>query len=284
MSIRASYVPFRYPRYPGRASTLSRGHAPIGQEIGVPFQTGRLPLGGRHILIIEEKAINARPLMFLLQQWGHEVAISNLQSLTSREKSARTPDVVILSASWLDIDFEVTAKQFSGRRIRLILIGGSQEAAGRLRRDHADVHLLSADWQPTQLSAILQGAESHGQLTSSEPTLVIKFGRWIMDVDERILQDELGEIILLSDCEFRLLRTFVMHPRRVLSRHQLLDLLTFAGSDISDRSIDAQICRLRRRLAAGHDLIRTVRNEGYIFSMQVSRLPRHAHASGSSKA
>ncbi len=279
MSIRAPYVPFRYPRYPGRSSTLSRAHASLDEKIGVLSQTGRLPPVGKHILIIEEKTISARPLMLLLQQWGHDVAISSMESLASQDMDAHSPDIVILSGSWLNIDFAVTAKQFAGRRIRMILIGGCQEAVGRLRRDHDDVHLLAADWQLSQLSTALQTSVSREQFSYlEEPSPHMKFGRWIMDVDQRILQDDLGEIILLSDGEFRLLRTFVMHPRRVLSRSQLLDLLTFAGSDITDRSIDAQICRLRRRLAGERNLIRTVRNEGYMFSMPVSRLQRHANS------
>mgnify|MGYP002343971465 CR=1 FL=1 len=43
---------------------------------------------------------------------------------------------------------------------------------------------------------------------------------------------------------------------------------------IRDRAIDVQISRLRRKLddgAAGQDLIRTVRNEGYMFSAKVRR-------------
>lgn len=273
MSIRAPYVPFRYPRYPGRSSTLSRAHTPLDEKIGARSQTGHLPPVGKHILIIEERTVSARPLMLILQQWGHDVAISDMESLASQNMHAQGPDIVILSGSWLNTDFAITAKLFAGRQIRLIMIGGSQEAVGRLRRDHDDVQLLVADWQLCQLSAALQTTESRERFSSLEkPSPFLKFGRWIMDVDQRIVQDDLGEIIVLSDGEFRLLRTFLKHPRRVLSRSQLLDQLTFAGSDITDRSIDAQICRLRRRLAGERNLIRTVRNEGYMFSMPVSRL------------
>jgi two-component system OmpR family response regulator len=60
----------------------------------------------------------------------------------------------------------------------------------------------------------------------------------------------------------------------VLSRDQLLDLARGPDSDAYDRAIDVQISRLRRKLedgAEGQDLIRTIRNEGYIFDARVVR-------------
>jgi two-component system OmpR family response regulator len=78
---------------------------------------------------------------------------------------------------------------------------------------------------------------------------------------------------MLSDGEFRLLRAFVERPRRVLTRDQLLDYARGTETDNYDRAIDVQISRLRRKLAAGGDgdLIRTVRNEGYMFIPAVRR-------------
>jgi two-component system OmpR family response regulator len=62
----------------------------------------------------------------------------------------------------------------------------------------------------------------------------------------------------------------------VLSRDQLLEFARGPQSDAFDRAIDVQISRLRRKLddsGSGQELIRTVRNEGYIFTPKVSRTP-----------
>ena len=62
----------------------------------------------------------------------------------------------------------------------------------------------------------------------------------------------------------------------MLSRDQLLEFARGPQSDAFDRAIDVQISRLRRKLddsASGQELIRTVRNEGYIFTPKVSRTP-----------
>ena len=90
----------------------------------------------------------------------------------------------------------------------------------------------------------------------------------------RMLSDPDDQPVTLSDGEFRLLRAFIEHPRRVLTRDQLLDYARGSDSEHYDRAIDVQISRLRRKLSAGEgsaELIRTVRNEGYMFVPAIKR-------------
>lgn len=96
----------------------------------------------------------------------------------------------------------------------------------------------------------------------------LNFAGWRMDLGLRLLFDPTNAVISLSDGEFRLLRAFAQHPRRVLTRDQLLDWSRGEDSDHYDRAIDVQLSRLRRKLSdgeGGSDIIRTVRNEGYLF-------------------
>jgi DNA-binding response OmpR family regulator len=65
----------------------------------------------------------------------------------------------------------------------------------------------------------------------------------------------------------------VTHSNRVLSRDQLLDLVSSNDAPAFDRSIDVRVGRLRKKL--GDDskmptLIKTVRNGGYIFTARVT--------------
>ena len=98
-----------------------------------------------------------------------------------------------------------------------------------------------------------------------------RFAGWRLDAQARQLFDPDDVVINLSDGEFRLLMTFVDHPRRVLSRDFLLDHSRGSNAEHFDRAIDVQISRLRRKLATGggDELIRTVRNEGYMFAADV---------------
>lgn len=101
----------------------------------------------------------------------------------------------------------------------------------------------------------------------------LHFAGWRMDLGLRLLFDPANRVISLSDGEFRLLRAFAEHPRRVLTRDQLLDWSRGEDSDHYDRAIDVQLSRLRRKLSEGEgggDIIRTVRNEGYLFVPSVA--------------
>ncbi len=99
------------------------------------------------------------------------------------------------------------------------------------------------------------------------------FANWKLDAIGRQLFDPDEVAINLSDGEFRLLLALIEHPRRVLSRDQLLDLSRGVNAEHFDRAIDVQMSRLRRKLARDGDeeLIRTIRNEGYLFTAAVTR-------------
>lgn len=97
--------------------------------------------------------------------------------------------------------------------------------------------------------------------------LRFEFAGWQLDAVRRVLRDPGGVVTSLSDGEFSLLLAFVEHPQRVLSRDELLHLARGSDSDAFDRAIDTQVSRLRQKLygAAGEELIRTLRGEGYMF-------------------
>jgi two-component system, OmpR family, response regulator len=101
-----------------------------------------------------------------------------------------------------------------------------------------------------------------------------EFAGWRLDLVRRELRSPQGVVVNLSTGEFSLLRAFVERPQRVLTRDQLLEFARGPDSDAFDRAIDVQISRLRRKLddsGGGHELIRTIRNEGYMFTAKVKR-------------
>ena len=96
----------------------------------------------------------------------------------------------------------------------------------------------------------------------------VSFGPCLLDLASRRLYDQQGGDIALSRLEFALLKTFAEHPRRVLSRDQLLDLAHDGEDEPYDRSIDIRIGRIRKKVErdpANPQAIRTVRGAGYIY-------------------
>ena len=109
-------------------------------------------------------------------------------------------------------------------------------------------------------------------LQITEVGQLLTFGEWQLDTTSRHLLDRNGTAVALSGAEYRLLRVFVDHPQRVLNRDQLLNLTQGREAELFDRSIDLLVSRLRQRLsddARESAYIKTVRSEGYVFSMPV---------------
>lgn len=100
----------------------------------------------------------------------------------------------------------------------------------------------------------------------------MRFAEWTLDLTARHLLNAKGVVVALSGAEFRLLKTFLEHPNRVMNRDQLLNMTQGRDSDPFDRSVDLQVSRLRQKLgedAKSPQIIKTVRNEGYLLTVPV---------------
>jgi two-component system OmpR family response regulator len=101
---------------------------------------------------------------------------------------------------------------------------------------------------------------------------VLSFENWRLDLAKRELKNADDELVALSSGEFDLLQAFAEHPRRVLTRDQLLDLARGRTATLFDRSVDIQVMRLRRKIELDPkdpQLIKTVRSGGYMFTPTV---------------
>lgn len=129
---------------------------------------------------------------------------------------------------------------------------------------------------PRELLARVRAVLRRRQDPAGEPGgVVAEFAGWRLDLVRRELTSPDGVLISLSDGEFSLLRVFVEKPQTPLAREELLEHARGRETDSYDRSIDVQISRLRRKLDGAvrnhEELIRTVRNEGYMFTPKVTR-------------
>jgi two-component system, OmpR family, response regulator len=79
-----------------------------------------------------------------------------------------------------------------------------------------------------------------------------------------------GGLLDLTSAEFDLLHALVARSGRMLSREYLLDVTNRGDGDVFDRSVDVLLSRVRRKLGdIEFQLIKTVRNGGYVFTAEV---------------
>jgi two-component system OmpR family response regulator len=110
--------------------------------------------------------------------------------------------------------------------------------------------------------AVIRRARSLPPAMTMPAPKAFRFGSWTVSV----------VTIPLTSREFRLLHTFLVRPRVVLSREQLLEIAQGRESGPFDRTIDNQVSRLRRKIEpdpANPTIIKTVWGGGYLLDADV---------------
>jgi two-component system phosphate regulon response regulator PhoB len=92
----------------------------------------------------------------------------------------------------------------------------------------------------------------------------VEFGRLKMDRAAHRVWVE-GEEIELTALEFKLLMTLYDRRNRVQSRSELLDVVWGIRADVTTRTVDTHVKRLREKIKAARDYLETVRGVGYRF-------------------
>lgn len=118
-----------------------------------------------------------------------------------------------------------------------------------------------------RIRAVLRRSQrsAEAEVVSSDP--LFNFGDFTLNPEQRILRRD-GKEIGLTHGEMSLLLILASHPNRILSRDQLMDLLSGSERDLFDRSIDVRITRLRQKVEptpSKPKFIRTVWGQGYRF-------------------
>jgi two-component system OmpR family response regulator len=138
---------------------------------------------------------------------------------------------------------------------------------------------LAKPFNPRELLArikvILRRSRTLPGRDDTEIVSQLVFANWTLDLTTRHLISPEKVVIPLSGGEFRLLRVFLEHAKRVLTRDQLLELSQGREAQAFDRSIDVLVGRLRRHLgenAREPRLIQTARGAGYILAADVQNL------------
>jgi two-component system phosphate regulon response regulator OmpR len=103
----------------------------------------------------------------------------------------------------------------------------------------------------------------------------IKFESWILDRPQFQIFDKKGNSGNLTVKEFQLLEALVMQPNCVLSREQLLDQARAGNYSTTDRAIDVQILRIRKKIGDSADdpeIIKSIRGIGYMLAAKTEIL------------
>lgn len=242
-------------------------------------------MSGQKILIVEDEAKIRALLRNLLEGEGYEVAEASTAAEVRRQLEAGGIDLVTLDLhlgadSGLDLAREIR----QGSDLPIIMVTGRGEVIDRV----VGLEIGADDYitKPFHLREVaarvraLLRRSGHGEPHSPVPGQSGASAAYLFDGMRAVpdlleLQDREGQPCKLTGGDFRLLRVFLERPKRVLSRDQLRELADGRAWHPTDRTVDNQIARLRKKIErdpAQPELIKTVRGMGYTFAAEVQRI------------
>lgn len=222
-----------------------------------------------HIIVIEDEVDLQSVLEYNLKQAGYSVTVAGRGQEGMKAAQQHLPDLILLDLMLPDISgMEVcrTLKsQTATKAIPIIMVTARGEEIDRvvgfeIGADDYVVKPFSMRELLLRISAILRRNRSD----TGEAAQIVDFGRLRFDRGaHRIWVD--GVEIELTALEFRLLVTLYDRKNRVQTRAALLDDVWGIQADITTRTVDTHVKRLREKLEGAREYIETVRGVGYRF-------------------
>ncbi|WP_338447032.1 response regulator [Pelagerythrobacter marensis] len=231
------------------------------------------------LLLVDDEASLREPLADYLARQGFAVQQAAGAAAARSAMLAETPDLVLLDIMMPGEDgLSLCRHLVETREIPVIFLTAKGEATDRIvgLEIGADDYVVKP-FEPRELVArirsVLRRASRPAAPADDDAHYV--FEDWRLDPLKRKLTDPEGAVVPISTAEFRLLRAFLDHPRAVLDRDKLLDMVQGREAHLFDRAVDNQVSRLRRKIeqdSRDPHFILTVRGGGYRFAADVRRV------------
>lgn len=230
------------------------------------------------LLLVDDEASLRQPLADYLVRQGFAVRQAADAAKARAALLEETPDLILLDIMMPGEDgLSLCRHLVEAKDLPVILLTARGEATDRIvgLEIGADDYVVKP-FEPRELVArirsVLRRAGRSG--APAETDAMYEFDGWQLDPLKRRLIDPDGTLVPISSAEFRLLTAFLDHPRQVLDRDRLLDMVQGREAHLFDRAVDNQVSRLRRKMESDSReprLIQTVWGGGYRLACDVRR-------------
>ena len=231
----------------------------------------------KHVLVIEDDTKVCSTLQRWLNLEGFKVTVLPSGARLDEKLSREEVDLFLLDVGLPDIDGITLTRHIREKyHAGIIILSGRGDLIDRVVGLEAGADdYVTKPFEPREIVArirsVLRRAGEPLAAGTAKDKSRFAFDQWVIDMQAYSLQDRQGTPVTLTSGEFALLREFVLHANRVLSRDRLIELTSGSDAAAFDRSIDVRVGRLRRKLQDGAKearFIKTVRNGGYMFVAQ----------------
>jgi two-component system, OmpR family, response regulator len=219
----------------------------------------------KRILVVDDEPSIGDAVATSLRYEGFEVdeAVNGRRALASAQD--RTPDLIVLDVMLPDLDgLEVTRRlRADGIRVPILFLTARDAVEDRV----TGLTVGGDDYvtKPFALAEIVARVHAVLRRASGEPDdELLRFS----DIEMNEKSHEVtraGSSITLTATEFSLLRYFLMNPRLVLSKTQILDHVWHYDFGGNSNVVETYVSYLRKKLESlGPPVIHTVRMVGYV--------------------
>jgi len=222
------------------------------------------------ILIVEDEEHIRDMIKLSLELAEFTVYEASHVQEAKQQLAVKIPDLILLDWMLPGMSGVAFIKQLKEndftKNIPIILLTAKAEEENKIRglETGADDY-ITKPFSPRELIVRIKTVLRRGLLTSPEGMLTMAG----IHLDNNTQQVTINQARLtLSPLEYRLLYFFLKHPERVYTRDQLLTFIWGGDSDVTERTVDVCVKRLRTALDKHQlgKLIQTVRGTGYRFS------------------
>jgi two-component system, OmpR family, phosphate regulon response regulator PhoB len=221
------------------------------------------------ILVVEDEADLRMVIEYNLKKAGHEVRLATSGAEGVRMARQHPPDLVLLDLMLPDISGLDVCRQLKEstetQLASVVMLTARGEELDRVvgfevGADDYVVKPFSVRELLLRIEAILRRSAS----SDAEGAGTVVFGHLKMDRAAHRVWVE-GEEIELTALEFKLLMTLYDRRNRVQTRAELLDVVWGISADVTTRTVDTHVKRLREKIKRARDYLETVRGVGYRF-------------------
>jgi two-component system phosphate regulon response regulator PhoB len=216
------------------------------------------------ILVIEDEQDLGSLLEYNLKADGHEAAVARTGAAGVACAKSFHPELVLLDLMLPDVSGTEVARLLREAQpaIPIIMVTAKGEESDRVRgleigADDYVVKPFSVKELLLRIRAVLRRGEPGAKEEQAHRLHGI-----VLDVDRHEVRVNEAPV-LLTALEFKLLRSFLERPGRIQTRETLLADVWGITADVTTRTVDTHIKRLREKLGSAGDVIETVRGVGY---------------------
>jgi DNA-binding response OmpR family regulator len=218
----------------------------------------------RRILVVDDDPKTAASIRLYLEREGYETVVAHGGRRALELARSEPPDLLVLDLMLPEIDgFEICRALRAESSVPIVMLTARTTEEDKLRGlDLGADDYIAKPFSPRELVARVRAVLRRASASGADAGAVLHCGDLCVDTRAHAASAD-GRQLHLTPAEFKLMEVLVRAPGRAFTRRELADRALGWDFDGFDRTVDAHVKNLRKKLGDGAPRIETVYGVGY---------------------